>query len=86
MHLFHHLVSISMHMPNGKPELGSSWIDLSVDGQVLILRVVDLDIGLVAHINSGSYRGEAETHQKGKAFNTWHRCANNNDDMTSSWY
>jgi hypothetical protein len=26
--------------------------------------VVDLDIGLVAHINSGSYRGEAETHQK----------------------
>jgi hypothetical protein len=29
MHLFHHLVSISMHMPNGKPELGSSWMDLS---------------------------------------------------------
>jgi hypothetical protein len=29
MHLFHHLVSLSMHMPNGKPELGSSWISLS---------------------------------------------------------
>jgi hypothetical protein len=28
--------------------------------------VVDLDIRLVAHINSGSYRGEAETHRKGK--------------------
>jgi hypothetical protein len=28
--------------------------------------VVDLDIGRVAHINSGSYRGEAETHQKQK--------------------
>jgi hypothetical protein len=28
--------------------------------------VVDLDIELVAHINSGSYRGEAETHQKRK--------------------
>jgi hypothetical protein len=27
----------------------------------LIIGVVDLDIGLVAHINSGSYRGEAET-------------------------
>jgi hypothetical protein len=27
--------------------------------------VVDLDIGLVAHINSGAYRGEAETPKKG---------------------
>jgi hypothetical protein len=26
--------------------------------------VVDLDIELVAHINPGSYRGEAETHRK----------------------
>jgi hypothetical protein len=26
--------------------------------------VVDLDIGLVAHINSGSYREEAETPKK----------------------
>jgi hypothetical protein len=32
----------------------------------LTFDVVDLDIGLVAHINSGSYRGEAETHQKGE--------------------
>jgi hypothetical protein len=39
---------------------------LFIDGQVLVLRVVDLDIGLVAHINSGSYRGEVETHQKWK--------------------
>jgi hypothetical protein len=29
-----------------------------------IVGVVDLDIGLNAHIDSGSYRGEAETHQK----------------------
>jgi hypothetical protein len=29
-----------------------------------IVGVVDLDIGLIAHIDSGSYRGEAETHQK----------------------
>jgi hypothetical protein len=32
----------------------------------LILDVVDLDIGLVAHINSGSYQGEIETHRKRK--------------------
>jgi hypothetical protein len=31
-----------------------------------IVDVVDLDIGLVAHINSGSCRGEAETHRKRK--------------------
>jgi hypothetical protein len=43
---------------------------LFIDGQVLIIGVVDLDIGPVAHINSGSYREEAETHRKGKAFNT----------------
>jgi hypothetical protein len=29
MHLFHHLVSLLMHMPNGKPDQGSSWISLS---------------------------------------------------------
>jgi hypothetical protein len=39
---------------------------LYVDGQVLIFGVVDVDIGRVAHINSGSYRGEAETHRKRK--------------------
>jgi hypothetical protein len=32
----------------------------------LLIDVVDLDIGLVAHMNSGSYRGEAETHRKKK--------------------
>jgi hypothetical protein len=37
---------------------------LYVDGQVLVFGVVDVDIGRVAHINSGSYRGEAETHRK----------------------
>jgi hypothetical protein len=31
-------------------------LDLFIDGKVLLLRVVDLDTGLVAHINSGSYR------------------------------
>jgi hypothetical protein len=38
----------------------------------LIIGVVDLDIKLVAHINSGSYRGEVETHRKRETFNTWH--------------
>jgi hypothetical protein len=37
---------------------------LFIDGQVLITDVVDPDIGRVAHLNSGSYRGEAETHRK----------------------
>jgi hypothetical protein len=37
---------------------------LFIDGQALIIGGVDLDIGLVAHIDSGSYRGEAETHRK----------------------
>jgi hypothetical protein len=37
---------------------------LFIDEQVLILGVVALDIGLVAHIDFGSYRGEVETHQK----------------------
>jgi hypothetical protein len=35
-----------------------------VDGQVLVFGVVEVDIGRVAHINSGSYREEAETHRK----------------------
>jgi hypothetical protein len=44
--------------------IDNSWVlllDLFIDRQVLIIGGVDLDIGRVAHINSGSYRGEAET-------------------------
>jgi hypothetical protein len=41
---------------------------LFVDGQVLIVDVVELDIGLVAHINSGSYRGSRNTLEKEMAF------------------
>jgi hypothetical protein len=41
---------------------------LFIEGQVLIIGIVDLDIGLVAHINPGSYRGEAETHRKGEQY------------------
>jgi hypothetical protein len=37
-----------------------------VHGQVLVLSVVGLDIRLVAHINSGSCRGEVETYRKRK--------------------
>jgi hypothetical protein len=49
--------------------------------------VVDLEIGLVAHIDSGSYRGEAETPKREIAFNTWHNAMRiQNDDMTSSWF
>jgi hypothetical protein len=39
-------------------------LDWFIDGQVLIVDIVDLDIGLVAHINFGSYRGEANTPEK----------------------
>jgi hypothetical protein len=55
---------------------------LFIDGQVLIVGVVDLDIGRVAHINSGSYREEAEHTGKENNIQTWHRCVNNNDDMS----
>jgi hypothetical protein len=41
-------------------------LDLFIVGQVLIVGVIDLDIRLIARINSGSYRGEAETHRKHK--------------------
>jgi hypothetical protein len=54
---------------------------LFIDGQVLIVGVVDLDIRRVAHINSGSYREEAKHTRKENNIQTWHRCANNNDDM-----
>jgi hypothetical protein len=37
---------------------------LFIDGQVLLVDVVDLDIELVAHIGSGSYREETETPKK----------------------
>jgi hypothetical protein len=39
-------------------------LDWFIDGQVFIVDIADLDIGLVAHINSGSYRGEANTPEK----------------------
>jgi hypothetical protein len=38
----------------------------------LVLRVVDLDIRLVAHINLWILPGKVETHRKRIAFNTWH--------------
>jgi hypothetical protein len=44
----------------------SELLHLFIDGQVLIVGVVELDIRLVAHINFGSYRGEVETHRKRK--------------------
>jgi hypothetical protein len=47
-------------------DLRDSSSSIILHGQVLVLDVVDLDIGLVAHINSGSYRGEIETHRKRK--------------------
>ena len=40
---------------------------------VWIVDVVDLDHGLVPHIDSGSYRGEANTGKK-EQHSTWHRC------------
>jgi hypothetical protein len=45
---------------------------LFIDGKVLVLRVVDLDIGLVAHINSVSY-GEKQKHTgKEITIKAWH--------------
>jgi hypothetical protein len=41
---------------------GFSFLTCSLMDKYLSSGVVDLDIRLVAHINSGSYRGEAETH------------------------
>jgi hypothetical protein len=37
---------------------------LYVNGQVLVFGVTDVDIGLVARINSGSYQEEAEHTEK----------------------
>jgi hypothetical protein len=45
---------------------------LFVDDQIMISDVVDLDLELVGHINSGSCRGEARNIEKEKTFNTWH--------------
>jgi hypothetical protein len=56
---------------------------LFIDEEVLIIGVVDLDIGLVAHIDLRILPGKVETYQKRIAFNTWHRCANKYDDMVS---
>jgi hypothetical protein len=48
-------------------------LDLFIDGQVFIVDVVDLDIELVAHINSRSYsEGSRNTPEKRTTFNTWH--------------
>ena len=57
---------------------------LFVDVLVRIIDVVDLDLGLVAHINSGSYREEAK-HRKGRTtINIVSmQCASKMNDMTS---
>ena len=52
---------------------GGFTLALFVDEQTLIFDVVDLDLELVAHINSGSYREEANT-GKVETQSTWHRC------------
>ena len=44
---------------------GEGTLALFVDVLVRIIEVVDLNLGLVAHINSGSYREEAK-HRKGR--------------------
>ena len=48
-------------------------LDLFVDVLVRVVDVVDLDHGLVPHIDSGSYREEANT-GKEEQHSTWHRC------------
>ena len=46
---------------------------LLVDVLVRIIDAVDLDHGLVPHIDSGSYREEANTGKEEQHL-TWHRC------------
>jgi hypothetical protein len=59
---------------------------LFIDGQVLIIGVVDLDIGLVAH-KTLDPTGEKQKHTgKRNSIQAWHRCANKYDGMTSSKY
>ena len=54
-----------MFVDNQKQIFRNIVLDLIVDDQVFIFGVVKLDLGLnlglVTHINSGSYREEAET-------------------------
>ena len=51
---------------------GGITLALFVDEQTLIFDVVDLGIGLVAHINSGSYREEANTGKERNHIQPWH--------------
>ena len=62
---------------------GTLALNLFVDVLVRIVDVVDLDHGLVPHIDSGSYREEAK-HRKGRTtFNMASmQCAYKNDGMT----
>ena len=52
---------------------GTLALILFVDVLVRIVDVVDLDHELVPHIDSGSYREEANT-GKVETQSTWHRC------------
>jgi hypothetical protein len=60
-------------------------LDLFIDGQVLIHGVVDLHIGLVAHIDSGSYRGSRNTPEK-DSIQYMASMRKQYDGMTSSWH
>jgi hypothetical protein len=60
-------------------------LDLFIDGEVLVLGVVDLHIGLVAHIDSGSYRGSRNTPEK-DSIKYMASMRKQYDGMTSSWY
>ena len=63
---------------------GTLALILFVDVLVRIIDVVDLDHGLVPHIDSGSYREEAKHRKEGTTFNMASmQCAYKNDDMTS---
>ena len=49
-------------------------LNLFVDVLVRIVDVVDLDHGLVPHIDSGSYNREEANTGKKEQHSTWHRC------------
>ena len=57
-------------------------LDLFVDVLVRIIDVVDLDHGLVPHIDSGSYYREEANTGKEEQHSTWHRCNAHTTMMT----
>jgi hypothetical protein len=60
---------------------GFFFLTCFIDGQVLVLRVVDLEIGSLL-ASTPDPTGEKQKHTgKENNIQSWHRCANKYDDM-----